>query len=67
MYPNLRAEMARKNITVSHLAADCGIKPTTLYEKVKGSSKITLDEAILIKTVLGVDMTLEELFEKEGD
>lgn len=66
MFPNLRAEMARRNITTLGLSNECGIPNTTLSDKIKGKTKISLDEAIAIKKALGVEMSLEELFEKEA-
>ncbi len=65
MYPNLRAEMARRDFNVARLADACGIPATTMYDKIAGRSKITLEDAYAIRDALGVDMTLEELFSKE--
>ena len=67
MFPNLRAEMARKNINALKLSAMCDIPNTTLSDKIKGKTKISLDDAIAIKKALGVDMDLEVLFLKEAD
>ena len=65
MYPNLRAEMARKNISTVELAEKCGMATTTMYDKVNGKTPITLDNAIAIKKALDVDMPVEVLFAKE--
>lgn len=67
MYPNLRAEMARKNMSISKLATESGLCMARLYDKLNGKSQrgFWLDDAIEIKAVLGVDMPLEELFKKE--
>lgn len=64
MFPNLRAEMARKNMSIPQLAEACGIKTTTMYDKARGHSKITLDDALAIKNALEVDLPLEVLFAK---
>lgn len=62
MYKNLEAELARKGITKGDLAKALQIRPTTLSNKLSGKSIITLKEALTIKSVLGVEMSLEELF-----
>lgn len=65
MYPNLRAEMARKNIGVQELAEKIGVSMSVMYDKLKGKSKISLDDAFAIRSALDVDISLEDLFEKE--
>lgn len=66
MYPNLRAELARKDMSIPRLAELTGIKTTTLYDKYNGRSAFTLDEAVKIRDVLGLDMSIDELFRKEA-
>ena len=66
MYPNLRAELARKNMSIPQLAELTGIKTTTLYDKYNGRSDFTLDEAVKIRDCLGLDMSIDELFRKEA-
>lgn len=65
MYPNLRAEMARKKITSAMLAEQIGITGSTFSLKFNGKFDFTLDEAAEIKRALGTDLTIEELFETE--
>lgn len=65
MYPNLRAELARKDMSIPQLAELTGIKTTTLYDKYNGRSAFSLDEAVLIRDALGLDMSIDELFRKE--
>lgn len=65
MYPNLRAELARRRITFSHLASMIGVTVGTMSQKNGGKASFTLDEAIAIKNVLETDMPLEELFQRE--
>ena len=67
MFPNLRAEMARKNINVNELAKQIGMSNSTMADKVHGRTTFSLENAIAIKNALGVDMSLEELFHKEED
>ena len=64
MYSNVKAELARRNMTVVDLAALTGIRYQTLNDKLNGKFKLTLDEAKKIKEALGVDIPIEQLFEK---
>ena len=64
MYPNLRAEMARKNVNMTYLAEHLGVTLGTLSLKINGKNEFSFGEAVQIKRLLGVDMALEELFEK---
>lgn len=64
MYSNVKAELARKNKTMVDLSFDCGIKYQTLVNKINGKQPLTLEEASRIKSALGVEIPIEELFEK---
>lgn len=66
MYPNLRAELARKDISIPRLAELTGIKTTTLYDKYSGRTAFTLEEAAKIRDVLDLEMSIDELFRKEA-
>lgn len=68
MYPEVRAEMARQNITLATLAEDPRIDCTvsTMSLKLKGRANLTLPEAKAIKEILKSDLTLEELFRTEA-
>ena len=63
MYSNVKAELARKNMSVVDLSNKTGIRYQTLVHKINGNTPLNLDEAKAIKTALAVDITLEELFE----
>lgn len=65
MYPNLRAEMARNRFTLAELAKEMGTNQSTLSLKMSGKRYFTLPEALLIKNLLGVDLSIEELFQRE--
>jgi transcriptional regulator with XRE-family HTH domain len=65
MYPNLRAEMARKKVTGQELAKRIGITNGTFSQKFNGKFDFTLDEAQKIKKALGTDISIEELFEPD--
>lgn len=62
MYKNVRLELVRKDMTITDLARESGIRYQTLSEKLRGNSPITFDEACAIKRALNTDMALEELF-----
>ena len=62
MYLNVKAELARQNLSVVDLSSKTGIRYQTLVEKLNGKYPLTLDEAKKIKAALGVDISMEELF-----
>lgn len=62
MYRNLEAELVRAGITKQTLAKKIGCAPSTLYMKLNGMSPVNLAEAQKIKQIIGVEMSLEELF-----
>ena len=64
MYLNVKAELARQNLSVVDLSSKTGIRYQTLVEKLNGKYPLTLDEAKKIKAALGVDISMEELFAK---
>lgn len=64
MYSNVKAELARKSLTVVDLSNKTGIRYQTLVDKINGKYPVTLDEAKTIKSALEVDTPLEELFEQ---
>lgn len=63
MYSNVKAELARKNLSVVDLAKRTGINYQTLANKINGKYPLTLDEAKAIKSAIGVELPLDELFE----
>lgn len=66
MYPNVKAEMARRDITLAKMAEALGVTIGTLSLKLNGKYPITWDEAVKIKGFLGVDMPIENLFSEEA-
>lgn len=64
-YPELRAEMARKNISVTMIANDPRIRRTvsTMSMKLTGKADLLLREAIAIKQILGTNTPIEILFQ----
>lgn len=65
MFPNLFAEMARRDITRGALAEAVGVTPTTMGLKLKGEAPITLAEALQIKRAIDDNLGLEYLFSTE--
>ena len=65
-YPNLKAEIARRGLTLNKILEDGRIKCSvgTLSLKINGKYQFTFDEAVALKAIIGSEMTLEELFEE---
>jgi transcriptional regulator with XRE-family HTH domain len=63
MYPNLKAEMARKGVTVRDLSEMTGISYNTLAPKMRGDKPLKLTEALKIYKVLETDVSVPDLFE----
>lgn len=74
MYPNLKAEFARRNLTLERIVEKMKSKDEekamsigTLSGKMRGQYPFTYDEAVFIKNdILETDIPLEELFERVG-
>lgn len=66
MYSNVKAELARKGLSVVDLSNMSGIKYMSLVNKLNGKTPLKLEEARTIKSVLDVDLPLEKLFELEA-
>ena len=65
MHNNLRAEMARKGLTMSDLADLLGVRHATISDKINGKFRFYYDEAVKIKNAFFPDLSLEYLFENE--
>lgn len=64
MYPNLRAELARKGWTAAYLGSLLEISPSNMSMRMNGKMEFSLSEALSIRNLLGVDMTIDELFQR---
>lgn len=64
MYGNVKAELARKSLSVVDLSNKTGIRYQTLVDKINGKYPVTLEEAKTIKSALEVEIPLEDLFEQ---
>ena len=62
MYPNLEAELKRKNITRQQLADFLEINVATVSRKMTGNGQFQLSEAFQIINGLLPGMTMEYLF-----
>lgn len=65
MYQNLRAEMARKGLTIQDLANTLGVRYATACDKLNGKYRFYYDEAKKIKDVHFPECDIEYLFEKQ--
>lgn len=65
MYGNVKAEIARRNMTALSLSEKTGIRYQTLTAKLAGASPITIKEAKAIRDALNPDLSIDELFDDE--
>lgn len=64
-YPNLRAEMGRKNLGIGDMAKVTGINRDTLSRKLSKKSPIYLDEAFLIQRTVFPTLDVKYLFDHD--
>lgn len=62
---NLKAEMARRNLTSKNLAILIDMRPNTFRSKINGHTEFTISEAQAISRILD-GLTMDYLFAK-GD
>lgn len=65
MFANLRAEMARRNITGYELAEKIGVTNGTFSKKFNGKADFTLVEAFAIQKALKTDLPVDILFQSD--
>ena len=63
MFKNLKAEMARRDLTQRDLGALLGWSATKTSRKLSGAGHLSLAEASAIRKAIGTDIPLEVLFE----
>lgn len=66
IYPNLGAEMARRDITQLDIAYKLKRSPANICMKLNGKAKLELDEAFAIRSLIGTPLTIDVLFAKES-
>ena len=64
-YPNLNAEIARKNLTLLALSRKIGMSTSSLSNKLNMKVAFSLEEEKKKKKALNVEMPIEGLFKKE--
>lgn len=62
MYKQVEVALLISNISKKELAKKLGISYNTLLLKLRGVSKFTLDEAFMVKGLLGLEESIDELF-----
>lgn len=63
MYPNLRAEITRHNLTMAEVANAIGLSVTHFSLKMNGKYGFTLEEAFAIKKFLKTKLSIDVLFQ----
>ena len=65
MYRNLKAEMARNNLNMGHLADLLEVRRATISDKMNGKNSFYYDEAKKIKETYFPSFSIEYLFETD--
>lgn len=64
-YLNLKAEMARKNVTIEEISDLLKIHRNSVSNKLNGKSKFSIDEAFSVQRAFFPDMETQYLFATE--
>lgn len=64
-YLTLVGEMAKKNITNESIANLLGIHRNSVYNKLRGLSSFSVEEAVTIRNTFFPDADIDELFKTE--
>lgn len=67
MYPNLRAEIARLNLTNAEVAKGIGRSESQFSLKMSGKTGWTLADAFAVKKFLKTKLPIDVLFKPEGE
>lgn len=62
MLSNLKAEMARANVTVAQIAALSGKSSRTISDRIRGKVQFPIQDAIEVRNAFFCGMDLEYLF-----
>lgn len=65
MFPNLKAEMARKRLSIKAMSDLTGINYESLKNKMSGNTEFKRSEMCVIKNKVFPDKTLDYLFQME--
>lgn len=66
MYNNLRAEMARRDVTISVMAQVAGKSERSMRDKIAGRSGFTMAECFRLRDQLFPGLSMEYLFGDAG-
>lgn len=66
MLSNLKAEMARSNVTVAEIASISGKSYRTISDRIKGKGQFPIQDAIEVRNAFFPGMELEYLFARAG-
>jgi transcriptional regulator with XRE-family HTH domain len=66
-YKNLRAEMARKGVTLGQIAKLLNVRFATVSDKLNGRSRFFCDEALRIKRHFFPDFSIDYLFDDDQE
>lgn len=64
MYPNLRAEMARWNVSTTDFSSVVGKTERSIRDKISGKGDFTLTEIIAIRDTFFPGQSIDYLFER---
>ncbi len=64
-YSNLRAEMARLNITIQDIARECGYNRNTLSRRLSKKSPLLWEDALKIQREMFWESDVQWLFREE--
>lgn len=67
MFPNLKAEMGRKKLSIKSLSEISGINYESLKLKMRGVTEFKLCEMVEIKKKVFPDKKLDYLFQTDGE
>lgn len=65
-YPVVESKIRATGMSMYDMASEIGVPASTLYDKMSGNTRMTLDVARAIKRVLGATESLDELFADDG-
>ena len=64
-YLNLKAEMAKRNISIEDIAQLLKIHRNSVANKINGRSRFTVDEALLIRDTFFPNLSTDYLFQTD--
>lgn len=65
-YPTLSREISARGIKLRAIASSINVSERTLYNKIRGIRPFTWDEVKVIQSRFFPDVSVDDLFEKEG-